>query len=66
MPNKDYENSPSVQTGVRAKSVFSQSVHCHACNKDFADEDELLEHVYDSDSCYKAHLAMDRKEMGKE
>ncbi len=38
---------------------------CPACNKEFT-LDEYLDHVYDSDECYKAYLASEKKEMSKQ
>lgn len=62
-------NSPR-QVSINNRSLSGKSatvfVHCKGCNEDFLDDDEYLEHVYDTDSCYKAHLASDRKGMGKE
>jgi hypothetical protein len=48
------------------KTPSQQRVQCEACNNEFADDDELLEHIYAIDSCYRAHLALDKRQMGKE
>ena len=64
----DYdEANAGLQTGVRVNSSSSsQAIHCDGCKKDFADEDDYLDHIYDNDKCYNEYLASDRKEMGKE
>ena len=37
---------------------------CPACTKEFG-LDEYLDHVYESDDCYKSYLASEKKEMSK-
>jgi hypothetical protein len=43
----------------------TDKVLCKACNKEFALE-AYFDHVYDSDECYKAYLASEKKEMSKQ
>lgn len=46
-------------------SKASDIILCKACNKEFAME-EYYDHVYDSDECYRAYLASEKKEMSKQ
>ena len=60
------EEGAGVETGDSTKFTSSQSVHCSGCSKDFADQDDYLDHIYDDGRCYRVYLASDRKDMGKE
>jgi hypothetical protein len=65
--NEDKQDSTlGIRTDVRVKPLSSKSVHCNGCKKDFASEDDYLDHIYDNEKCYNEYLASDRKEMGKE
>jgi hypothetical protein len=46
-------------------SEVTQSVFCKACNKEYGME-AYYDHVYDSDDCYRAYLASEKKEMSKQ
>jgi hypothetical protein len=45
--------------------IAVDTITCKACNKEFAME-AYYDHVYDSDDCYRAYLASEKKEMSKQ
>lgn len=59
------KEASDIETGA-AKLPSSLRPHCNGCGRDFADEDSYLNHIYNDDRCYRAYLASDRKNMGKE
>jgi hypothetical protein len=60
------KNDPADIGAGPDENSSGKRVHCTSCGKDFADCDSYLDHVYDDERCYKAYLASDRNEMGKE
>jgi hypothetical protein len=46
-------------------SDATRNILCKACNKEYGME-AYYDHVYDSDECYRAYLASEKKEMSKQ